>query len=97
MPVTDFLLDETGDLAVSLDGDLVVGESDSQHLADLLVSVKGEWKQWPLVGVGLLLYLMDDASDTELKHEIDTQAAYDGARLTLNSPQKKKVNGYYGT
>lgn len=55
--VNDILLDETGDLAVSADGDLVVGISDSQHIADVLESAPGNWKQHPLVGVELMRFV----------------------------------------
>jgi phage baseplate assembly protein W len=55
--VNDILLDETGDLAVSADGDLAVGISDSQHIADVLESAPGNWKQHPLVGVELMRYV----------------------------------------
>ncbi len=52
----DFLLDENGDLLIQ-DGDFVVGPSDGQHVEDIIQSFIGEWKQFPLVGVGLMQYL----------------------------------------
>lgn len=55
--VNDILLTEAGDLAVSSDGDLAVGISDSQHIADVLESAPGNWKQHPLVGVELMRYV----------------------------------------
>ena len=59
MPL-DYLSDENGDLLFQ-DGDLVVGESTLQHQEDLLMTGKGEWREDPTIGVGLLDWLDDDA------------------------------------
>ncbi len=48
----DILLDENGDL-VDNNGDLAIGNSALQHLDLLLKSNKGDWKEYPLVGVDL--------------------------------------------
>jgi len=48
----DILLDENGDLVVK-NGDLLIGNSALQHLDLLLQSNKGDWKEYPLVGVDL--------------------------------------------
>ena len=45
----DYLSDKTGDLLIK-NGDFVRGESDNQHIADLIVSAKGEWREFPLIG-----------------------------------------------
>lgn len=49
----DYLLDDDGDLLIQ-DGDFVVGTSDNQHIRDILVSFQGEWKQFPLIGAGII-------------------------------------------
>ncbi|PHN00636.1 hypothetical protein [Flavilitoribacter nigricans] len=46
----DIKLDGVGDL-LTKDGDFVIGESDQQHIDDILVSGKGNWREWPALGV----------------------------------------------
>ncbi len=48
----DFLKDDLGDMAI-VDGDFAVGISDYQHEEDLLIAQKGDFKQFPDVGVGI--------------------------------------------
>lgn len=52
----DAKLDTDGDLLFS-DGDFVVEESDQQHIDDILVSGKGNWREWPTIGVEISRYL----------------------------------------
>lgn len=52
----DYALDDDGDLKIQ-DGDFVVEPSDTQHVKDILEAFPGEYKQFPLLGVGLLSYL----------------------------------------
>jgi len=73
--VYDILLDESGDLAVK-NGDLVIGESTNQHQRLLLKACKGEFKQTPLVGVGLINYLKDE-NPGQMKTEIRKQLKAD--------------------
>lgn len=56
MVFQDFLLDDDGDLLIQ-DGDFVVGASDVQHIEDIIQSFAGSWKQYPILGVGILTYL----------------------------------------
>lgn len=49
----DILLGEDGDLAVTETGDLLVDWSDAQHVDDLLLSNRGNWKQYPLAGAAI--------------------------------------------
>lgn len=49
---TDLLLDEAGDL-LEVDGDFVEGESDMQHIEDILDAYPGEYRNAPLLGVYL--------------------------------------------
>lgn len=80
----DILLDETGDLAIK-DGDFVIGESTIQHQQLLLSSQKGEWKENPLVGVGIENYLNDDTIN-DMMNEISSQFEKDGMKIkSINS------------
>ncbi len=78
--VNDILLDETGDLAVSADGDLVVGFSDSQHISNIIESAPGNYKQHPLTGVEIMKYInspVTQATKLGLKKAIRTQLEFD--------------------
>jgi len=97
MEVFDILIDENNDLAISA-GDLSVGESTLQHQNDLLLSVKGEWKQNPDVGVGLINYLNDDYNPDELKQSIQSEFEKDGMRISkleLNNLSDAEINAAY--
>jgi len=62
-------------------GDLVVGESTHQHQDLLLLADKGEFKQFPTVGVGILRYL--ETYDTnDLAREIRTEFNRDGMTVS---------------
>ena len=53
----DFSIDpNSNDLLIS-NGDFVVLPSDNQHIADIITSFAGSFKQFPQLGVGLLQYL----------------------------------------
>ncbi len=55
----DILLDENFDLQF-VGGDLVHGESTRQHQRLLLLTAKGEVREFPTVGVGLNDWILDD-------------------------------------
>lgn len=57
--MTDILLDDDFDL-VFADGDLVIGEATLQHQKILLLTEKGEIREFPTHGVGLRSWLLDD-------------------------------------
>ena len=40
---------ESGDLLIER-GSVVIGETDSQIAGCVLVAMRGEWKEWPLIG-----------------------------------------------
>ena len=77
----DFLDDSNGDIAI-VAGDLAIGFSDEQHMQDILVAQKGDYKQHPLVGVGIANYLKSPNSlvtRRTLEKEILVQSQADGA------------------
>lgn len=79
--MTDILLDETFDLIIEKEatdkGDFLIEESTKQHQALILMANKGEFKQSPLVGVGVSLYLEDDRLGA-MKSELQQQLSLDG-------------------
>lgn len=76
----DLLTDETGDLGVK-DGDLLTGFSDLQHQEHLLVTQKGQLKQFPDVGVGIESFLLDSEID-EMLAEVRSEFIKDGMTVT---------------
>lgn len=56
----DFIIND--DLEIE-NGDLLIGLSDGQHQKHILIAEKGEYKQFPELGVGILNLLnSEDAS-----------------------------------
>ncbi|CAA0153108.1 hypothetical protein [Tenacibaculum maritimum] len=85
----DLLLDENGDLAI-VDGDFVIGESDQQNVEILLVSNKGEFKEFPLVGFGAINYIKSNVSEIEFKRDLKLQLEYIG----YNNPKIDLSEGF---
>lgn len=72
-------IDGNGDLVIRND-DLVTGVSDMQHKQDLLLTEKGNIKQYPYAGVGAQTYL--EAEDVPgLLREIGMQYSADGMKV----------------
>lgn len=96
----DFLDDSNGDIAI-VAGDLAIGFSDEQHVQDILVANKGEYKQHPLVGVGIANYLKSPISlksRRKLEKEISLQLEADSARSIIaeySNEGKLKVAARY--
>lgn len=84
----DFLLDENGDLKFE-GGDFAAGYSDEQHQQNIILANKGEFKEAPELGVGLVAMLGDDLY-TEFLIEAKKNLQYDG--MTINNI-KFKENG----
>lgn len=76
----DILLDNTGDLKVT-NGDFEIGESDEQHIQDIILSHKGEWRADPVLGVGISTYInapRDLSNSNSLRQKIRKNLQYDG-------------------
>jgi hypothetical protein len=94
--MTDILLDNTGDLEV-LNGDLVLGYSDNTHQEHILMATKGEFKEFPEIGVGLNRMLGDDDYISFL---IDAKKnlEYDGMKINnikFEENGNLTIDGYY--
>jgi len=73
----DILLDDNYDLLVQ-DGDFVVGESEAQEMALILMSSPGEWKASPLTGFGWIRRIKGEFIVEDLQKELKTQLDLDG-------------------
>lgn len=85
----DILLNTDGDLDIA-DGDLVVGESDNQHVKAILNAYPGHYRQWPFLGADLLSTLLG-ATPGQLvsyRSQAARHLASDGYKLeTMNETQ----------
>jgi hypothetical protein len=73
----DILLDENGDLKIA-NGDFVIGDSNDQEIENLLVSAKGAFKEFPLVGGDIGKMLKSRSGQTAALKEIKYQLKNDG-------------------
>lgn len=89
---TDYLLTEDNDLAFGANGDFVHTESTLQHQRDLLIANKGDYRQHPLIGVGISSFINDDNLDG-LGQLIQREFENDGMVVTkLNIFEDGKID-----
>jgi hypothetical protein len=70
---------------------ITIADATYQNQSLLLLTQKGEWKEKPLVGVGLNNYLLDDGSTDELFREVASQFTADGMRVLSVALQDGKL------
>ena len=91
--MTDLLLDNTGDLKFE-NGDFATGFSDNQHQQHILLANKGEFKEFPEIGVGIVQMLADDEY-TDVLIEAKKNLQYDGMKINnIKFEQDGKLNIY---
>ena len=88
MAVKDILL-ENNDLMIEK-GDFKIVESDQQSIELIIDSYLGHWKESPLCGVGVDLFLNSSGQQLALKRAISVQLEADGminVNVTSNSSE----------
>lgn len=83
MKAKDILLDSDGDLLIE-NGDFKIGDSDAQHIKDILRAFPGWWKEFSSVGVGMAQYLNSSGKQQEIQRNIKLQLEADGYNQDLN-------------
>ena len=73
----DIIVDQTGDLEI-LNGDIFVNESDSQHLEFIITADKGQFRQFPLIGVGIRRFSSGTFDAQAIRQAIKLQLESDG-------------------
>lgn len=73
----DFIVND--DLEIK-DGDLLIGISDEHHQKHILIAEKGEYKQFPELGVGIL-NLLNSEDATAMLLEAKRNFEYDRMRV----------------
>lgn len=92
----DFILDDSDDLAFE-NGDLAIGRSDEQHQKHILIANKGEYKQYPELGVSIAEMLNNDTYSAVLI-EAKKNLEYDGMKIndiSLSEDGKLLIDGEY--
>jgi len=75
--VQDIILDNSGDLQFK-NGDLEIGPGDEQHIVLIVNTMPGSFKQFPLLGVGIIQYSGSSGKTSELRRSISIQLTADG-------------------
>lgn len=94
--MNDILLTENDDLRIE-NGDFVIGYADNQHQKHILIATKGEYKEFPELGVGISKMLSDD-DFTNMLIEAKKNLQYDGMdieNISFNEKGKLIIEGRY--
>ncbi len=98
--VFDIGVDKNGFDLIIKNGDFAVEESTAQHQQLLLLADKGQFKQVPTIGVGLDLFLNDEATTDDIKRAIQEQFELDGMTIdyfTIGINKELKIDARYGS
>jgi len=79
----DILFGNDDDLLFK-DGDFVIGESDQQHVIDSINAAPGWWKEFPIDGVNVRMFLKSAGGAQQLARKIKIELNKDG--YTVNNP-----------
>ncbi len=60
-----------------VNGTLSLGDTREQNAQLILVAEKGEFKEWPTLGVGLHKYINSTGRDREMLREVKLQLSLD--------------------
>lgn len=77
MAYKDMITDQSNDLEF-VNGDIRINESDSQHVEHIMIADKGQFRQFPLIGVGIKRQLNGSFNPQEVKQNIKLQLESDG-------------------
>ncbi|SDE76110.1 hypothetical protein [Riemerella columbipharyngis] len=73
----DILVDDSNELEF-INGDFAVGNSDIQHIDHIIIAQKGEYKQTPQMGLGVINYLKSNTDKSKFQRDVRIQLNYDG-------------------
>ncbi len=93
----DILLNEDGDVNIA-SGDIRYVESTAQHQRDLLLAGRGDYKEYPAVGVGTVEYVNDNLPEDYLR---EVSKSFQGDGMTVKSIEYDEnmnivTEAYYG-
>ncbi len=76
----------TVDEPIFNNGDFLLGESDQQHIQDIVESFPGWWKEYILLGVGIRSYNGSSGREQEIQTNIALQLRSDGYQVNDVAP-----------
>lgn len=76
----DLLLDDNGDIQFDDNGELITGDATNQNQQLILIANKGEWKEFPELGVGIVEMLSNE-NYNEIMIEAKKNLEYDGMEV----------------
>ncbi len=85
----DILVDSNNDLLIE-NGDFVIDSSDIQHVDHIITAQKGEYKETPQLGFGVINYLKSNTTKTKFKRNLRVQLNFDG----YQNPKIDLKNGF---
>ncbi|MRX70276.1 oxidase [Flavobacterium resistens] len=94
--MTDIFLNKTGDLDIQ-NGDIVIDYSDNQHQEHILLANKGDYKEFPELGVGINNMLNED-DFLPFLIEAKKNLQYDGMKINnikFEENGNLNINGDY--
>jgi hypothetical protein len=95
----DILLDTSENLQNNGSGDFKVGDASNQLMYYIIRSSQGNWKEFPLVGVGIDRYLnaaidpyvLAQDVKSQLRSDVFSKASVDATNFPLNLVVNKTV------
>jgi hypothetical protein len=94
MSYKDIITDENGDIEF-VNGDLKIDESDAQHVDHIVTADKGQFRQFPLVGVGIGRLLNGTPNKIEVQQQIKVNLESDGynvRQITIDQTNGFDIN-----
>jgi hypothetical protein len=73
----DYATNEDGTFIIK-DGDFVKEPSEAQDMQRIIMSEKGEWKQFPTLGAALVKHIRSEVGRDFINKEIQTNLKSDG-------------------
>jgi hypothetical protein len=75
--VFDIAIDSTNDIAI-VGNDFAIAESTLQHQDDLLIAQPGDFKESPIIGVGIANWINEEITEQDVKSKITREFENDG-------------------
>jgi len=72
----DFNRTDNLDLEIR-NGDFLIDESDQQHIEDIFIAQKGEFKEFPQLGFGAINYIKTNTTIYQFERDLRIQLQFD--------------------
>lgn len=72
----DFKRTDNLDLEIK-NGDFLIDESDQQHIEDIFIAQKGEFKEFPQLGFGAINYIKTNTTIYQFERDLRIQLQFD--------------------